>query len=84
MINLLRDMTIVVDARSDTRADVQQRADRENVAPLIVDARPNSDATQHIAALVIGKGWGLKYLTPLPLTLEEIFLELTTEEDLGT
>ncbi len=84
VINLLRDMTIVVDARSDTRADVQQRSSRENATPLIVDARPNSDATQHIAAIVIGNGWGLKYLTPLPMTLEEIFLELTTEEDLET
>ena len=84
VINLLRDMTIVVDARSDTRADVQQRSSRDNVTPLIVDARPNSDAAQHIAAIVIGNGWGLKYLTPLPMTLEEIFLELTTEEDLGT
>ena len=83
VINLLRDMTNVVDVRSDARADVQQRAERDGMAAVIVDARPGSNAAQHVAASVVERGWGLRYLTPLPMTLEEIFLELTTEEDLG-
>ena len=47
-----------------------------------MDARPNSGASQQIAKIVIDKGWSLTNLTPLPMTLEEIFLQLTTEEDL--
>ena len=74
---------MVVDARRDNRAESVAKGEREGSVPLIVDARPNAQATETIANKVIERGWGLINLTPLPLTLEEIFLELTTEEDLG-
>jgi len=48
-----------------------------------VDARPNVQAAEQIAKKIVDNGWGLSNLTPLPMTLEEIFLELTTEENLG-
>ena len=79
----MRDIPIVVDARSDQRVSVLQRAEREGFTPFIVDARPNEQASELIAKTIINSGWGLSNLTPLPMTLEEIFLELTTEEDLG-
>ena len=82
-INAMRDISDVVDARSDLRASIVQRAEREDFLPFIVDARPNVQATEKIAKTVIENGWGLSNLTPLPMTLEEIFLELTTEENLG-
>ncbi len=83
VIGEMRQLPMVVDARSDNRAESVARAQRDSTTPLIVDARPNAQATETIANKVIERGWGLVNLTPLPLTLEEIFLELTTEEDLG-
>jgi ABC-2 type transport system ATP-binding protein len=82
-INAMRDISVVVDARSDQRASILQRAEREDFSPFIVDARPNVQASELIAKTIIENGWGLSNLTPLPMTLEEIFLELTTEENLG-
>ena len=68
---------------SDQRASMVQRAEREDFSPFIVDAKPNTNASEKVARAVIDNGWGLTNLTPLPMTLEEIFLELTTEENLG-
>ncbi len=82
-INAMRDISDVVDARSDQRVSVLQRAEREDFLPFIVDARPNVQASEKIAKTIVENGWGLTNLTPLPMTLEEIFLELTTEENLG-
>jgi ABC-2 type transport system ATP-binding protein len=82
-INAMRDISVVVDARSDQRAAIVQRSEREDFSPFIVDARPNVQASELIAKTIIENGWGLTNLTPLPMTLEEIFLELTTEENLG-
>ena len=82
-IDAMRDISAVVDARSDQRASIVQKAERENFSPFIVDARPNVEAAEQIAKKIVDNGWGLSNLTPLPMTLEEIFLELTTEENLG-
>ena len=82
-ISAMREISVVIDARTDQRVSIVQRAERENFSPFIVDARPNNNASELVAKTVIDNGWGLSNLTPLPLTLEEIFLELTTEENLG-
>jgi ABC-2 type transport system ATP-binding protein len=39
------------------------------------------DLREQVAATVVGKGWGLLELRPVRLTLEEIFLEIITEEN---
>jgi ABC-2 type transport system ATP-binding protein len=83
VIGEMRQLPMVVDARRDNRAESVAKAEQDGTTPLVVDARPNAQATEVIANKVIERGWGLVNLTPLPLTLEEIFLELTTEEDLG-
>ena len=82
-ISAMREISVVIDARTDQRVSIVQRAERENFSPFIVDARPNNNASELGAKTVIDNGWGLSNLTPLPMTLEEIFLELTTEENLG-
>lgn len=81
IISDMRELSMVVDARRDNRAEIIARSEREGTNSIIVDARPNMRATEIIANKVIERGWGLVNLTPLPLTLEEIFLELTTEEE---
>ena len=82
-ISAMREISVVIDARTDQRVSIVQRAERENFSPFIVDARPNNNASELVAKTVIDNGWGLSNLPPLPMTLEEIFLELTTEENLG-
>ncbi|MBH66634.1 MAG: MFS transporter [Chloroflexi bacterium] len=82
-INAMRAISAVIDARSDQRVSMVQKAEREEFSPFIVDARPNVQAAEQIAKSIIDNGWGLSNLTPLPMTLEEIFLELTTVENLG-
>jgi len=83
LVSMLRDFPAIIDARTDTRAEVQERAIGEGVVSLVVDSRPGSGAAEDVAHAVIDRGWGLANLHPMPLTLEEIFLQLTTEETLG-
>jgi len=79
-MSLIRDLDGIIDVRTDQRAQTLQRAEREGVVPFIIDAKPNMGVSENIAKNVIDKGWGLSNLTPLAMTLEEIFLQLTTEE----
>ena len=38
------------------------------------------DVRRELAAAVVGRGWGLLELRPMRMSLEEIFLQVTTEE----
>jgi ABC-2 type transport system ATP-binding protein len=46
----------------------------------LVDTAPDSDPREEIAAAIVRRGWGLRELRPVGMSLEEIFLKLTTEE----
>jgi ABC-2 type transport system ATP-binding protein len=45
-----------------------------------VATAPDRDVRRELAATVVGRGWGLLELRPTRMSLEEIFLSLTTEE----
>ena len=45
-----------------------------------VDSATGRDVRRELAATVVGRGWGLLELRPMRMSLEEIFLHLTTEE----
>ena len=45
-----------------------------------VESAPGQDVRSQIAAKVVEKGWGLYELRGVSLSLEDIFLELTTED----
>lgn len=47
-----------------------------------VEFRPGKDLREELARLVVNRGWGLQALQPQGLSLEEVFLKLTTKEDL--
>lgn len=47
---------------------------------LMVEVSPGQDVRSQIAARIVGKGWPLCELRGVNLSLEEIFLELTTED----
>ena len=55
---------------------VEAGAARNGDASFVVHARPDQDPREAIAAAVVGRGWGLRELRPVSLTLEEIFLTL--------
>jgi ABC-2 type transport system ATP-binding protein len=47
---------------------------------LMVEVSPGQDVRSQIAARIVGKGWPLYELRGVNLSLEEIFLELTTDD----
>lgn len=47
-----------------------------------IEAGGGEHVREEIARVVVQNGWGLLEMTPLRLSLEDIFLELTTEEHL--
>jgi ABC-2 type transport system ATP-binding protein len=56
-------------------------AERKNgVSGLEVDSERGHDIRRELARAVVSQGWGLLELRPLRMSLEEIFLHLTTEE----
>ena len=46
-----------------------------------VDAQPDRDVREHLAAAVVMGGWGLQEMRAQSLSLEDIFLQLTTSEE---
>ncbi|MBI4304942.1 MAG: ATP-binding cassette domain-containing protein [Chloroflexi bacterium] len=82
VVAALRALPIVIDVRNDNSAEAR-RVSMDGALTFIVDAKPGARAVETVAKTVVSKGWGLVNLHPLPMTLEEIFLQLTTKEDLG-
>ena len=58
------------------RAEPQAAA----LATFEVDSEKGADVRRELAAAIVTRGWGLTELRPLRMSLEEIFLTVTTEE----
>jgi ABC-2 type transport system ATP-binding protein len=56
---------------------------RDGVMVLEVDVEQAADVAEPLARAVIERGVGLRELAPLGMSLEDIFLELTTREEAG-
>jgi ABC-2 type transport system ATP-binding protein len=56
------------------------RTGEGDVVSYNVESAHDVDLREHIASLVSQKGWGLLRLQPIHMSLEEIFLRLTTRE----
>jgi ABC-2 type transport system ATP-binding protein len=54
--------------------------DRDGLLDVEVDSERGRDVRRELAATVVGRGWGLLELRPMRMSLEDIFLSLTTEE----
>jgi ABC-2 type transport system ATP-binding protein len=65
-----------------TRVSVSDR--RETVAGYEVNSESGRDVRRELAATVVSRGWGLLELRPMRMSLEEIFLQVTTEESVTT
>jgi ABC-2 type transport system ATP-binding protein len=53
---------------------------RETAVGYEVESEQGHDVRRGLAHTVVTNGWGLLELRPLRMSLEEIFLSLTTEE----
>ncbi|MGE3277428.1 MAG: ABC transporter ATP-binding protein [Vicinamibacterales bacterium] len=61
-----------------TRAAVT--AERDGLVEIEIDSERGHDIRRDVAAAIVGRGWGLLELRPMRMSLEDIFLSLTTEE----
>ena len=54
----------------------------DDITTYDVDAEPSSgsDLVEAVAAAVVGRGWGLREMRRQNLSLEDVFLQLTTSE----
>jgi ABC-2 type transport system ATP-binding protein len=53
---------------------------RGSLAAFEVESQTGHDVRRDLAATVVARGWGLLELRPLRMSLEDIFLQLTTQE----
>ena len=53
---------------------------RGTVTAFEIDSMAGHDVRRELAATVVNRGWGLLELRPMRMSLEDIFLHLTTEE----
>jgi ABC-2 type transport system ATP-binding protein len=53
---------------------------REGLVGYEIESERGRDVRRELARAVVAGGWGLLELRPLRMSLEEIFLSLTTEE----
>ncbi|PYR66105.1 MAG: MFS transporter [Acidobacteria bacterium] len=84
-------MYLQVDAAGADAASVLQRisgvtrvaaADsKQHVVGYEVDSETGRDVRRELAAAVVSRGWGLLEMRPMRMSLEEIFLHVTTEEE---
>ncbi len=56
------------------------RAKDEQAGTYEIETTLNTDRRADIAAMAVQRGWGVLELRPVSLSLEEVFLKLTTEE----
>jgi ABC-2 type transport system ATP-binding protein len=83
-------MYLQVDAEGADAESVLQRVSgvtrvavadtKEQVIGYEVDSEAGRDVRRELAAAVVSRGWGLLEMRPMRMSLEEIFLHVTTEE----
>ena len=61
--------------------NVEATDGRDGRTVFTVACEVGSDVREQLAAAVVGGGWGLLELRPVGMSLEEIFLKLTTTEE---
>ena len=53
---------------------------RNAVGAYEVESERGSDIRRDLARTIVNNGWGLLELRPMRMSLEEVFLQVTTEE----
>jgi ABC-2 type transport system ATP-binding protein len=60
---------------------VPQKSDKSRGNGFLIETELEKDVRRDLAALVVGQGWGLLEMRPVGMSLEEVFLHLTTKEE---
>jgi ABC-2 type transport system ATP-binding protein len=58
-----------------------EKTGEDRQATFLVEAEPDTDIRPTLSRAVVEKGWDLLELTPLDVSLEDVFIELVTEEN---
>ena len=66
---------------ADLSAVALAKAEANSKVAFQVDSEKGLDVRRDVAAAIVRSGWGLLELRPVRMSLEEIFLSLTTEEN---
>jgi ABC-2 type transport system ATP-binding protein len=53
---------------------------RGTVGAFEVESDRGNDIRRELARIIVNRGWGLLELRPMRMSLEEVFLQVTTEE----
>ena len=64
-------------------AGVSPAARRDGVSEFQIEIAPGRDVRRDVSRTVVTNGWGLLELRAQQMSLEDIFLQLTTEEEAG-
>ena len=65
----------------DIVSSVVREKKTDGKVSFIVESIPNRDIRKDIAKTIVQKGWGLFEMRPVGMSLEEVFLRLTTKEE---
>ena len=68
-------------ADGDATSDALATHTANRVCAFITHSAVGDPVRQAIAAAVVGRGWGLIEVRPLPLSLEDLFVRLVTREE---
>jgi ABC-2 type transport system ATP-binding protein len=60
--------------------DVREEAGSEGVVTVIVRSSQGDQTRRALAEQIVGSGWGLLEIRPLPMTLEDLFVRLVRSE----
>ena len=60
---------------------VSEGSKQKQIGGFRVESELNTDIRKELASLIVKKGWGLLELRPVGMSLEDIFLQLTTKEE---
>jgi ABC-2 type transport system ATP-binding protein len=73
------DVTAVLSALPGV-TEVAESDRRDGVIGYEIESAPGHDVRRELSRAIVGGGWGLLELRPLHMSLEDVFLSLTTED----
>ncbi len=77
----VKEATKAIESLEDVVSVSTTDSEKDNSTCLLIDTVTGSNARANIASTVVNKGWDLLTIKPIGMTLEEIFVSLTTNEE---
>ena len=77
----VKEATKAIESLEDVVSVSTTDSEKDNSTCLLIDTVTGSNARANLASTVVNKGWDLLTIKPIGMTLEEIFVSLTTYEE---